>query len=303
MEQILKYIETHICEPLTNKQLAEIAGYSEYHFIRLFKEYTNMTCMHYIWKRRLLRASEDIANGFRIIDVAFQYGWQSHSAFTKSFKREFGFSPSLLRTMRIEIDCLGGSYMNNIFMKKTKVGATKEELLQTLKTSMEENGVDVNDTLLNSLYLLACRAYTGVMRYSGEEYVTHTINVSIILSEMGAEQNVILAGMLCDVTKKGVISLDECKKKLPLEIFDIVSNLTIENIDLKNASEEVIQVKLAERLHNMRTIEYIDDAKKDLKVKETFEIFMPLARKINNIKLMDELNNLAVKYGNISKNM
>lgn len=109
MERILKYIETHICEPLTNKQLAKIAGYSEYHFIRLFKEYTNMTCMHYIWKRRLIKASEDIANGFRIIDVAFQYGWQSHSAFTKSFKREFGFSPSLLRTMRMEIDWIVSS--------------------------------------------------------------------------------------------------------------------------------------------------------------------------------------------------
>lgn len=79
MERILKYIETHICESLTNKQLAKIAGYSEYHFIRLFKEYTNMTCMHYIWKRRLIKASGDIANGFRIIDVAFQYGWHSHS--------------------------------------------------------------------------------------------------------------------------------------------------------------------------------------------------------------------------------
>ena len=79
--------------------------------------------------------------------------------------------------------------------------------------------------------------------------------------------------------------------------FDIVSNLQIKNMDLKNASEEVVQVKLAERLHNMRTIDYIDDAKKDLKVKETVEIFMPLARKINNAKLINELNDLTAKYG------
>lgn len=297
MEQILKFIEAHICEPLTNKQLADIAGYSEYHFMRLFKDYTNMTCMHYIWKRRLINASADIANGARIIDVAIQYGWQSHSAFTKSFKREFGFLPSLLRTMRMEIDCLGGSYMKSIFIKQTEVGATKEELLQILKASMEENGIDINNDLLNRLYLFACRVYAGVKRYSGEEYVTHTMNVSIILSEMGAEQNVILAGMLCDVATIGTISLDECKKELPSEIFDIVSNLKIKSMDLKNASEEVIQVKLAERLHNMRTIDYIDDAKKDLKVKETVEIFMPLARGINNVKLIDELNDLIVKYG------
>lgn len=297
MERILKYIETNICEPLTNKQLAEIAGYSEYHFARLFKEYTSMTCMHYIWKRRLIKASEDISNGSRIIDVAFHYGWQSHSAFTKSFKREFGFSPSLLRTMRMEIDCIGGSRMKSIFMKKTEVGTTKEDLLAVLKASMDENGVVVNDELINSLYQFACRAYDGVKRYSGEEYITHTLNVSIILSEMGAEDKVILAGMLCDVETKGIISLDECKNALPSEIFEVVSNLKINNMDIENASEEVIQVKLAERLHNMRTIDYIDDLKKELKVKETVEIFMPLARKIDNVKLIDELNDLAIKYG------
>lgn len=297
MEQILRYIEAHISEPMTNRQLAEIAGYSEYHFIRLFKEYTNMTCMHYIWKRRLIKASEDIVNGVRIIDAAFQYGWQSHSAFTKSFKREFGFSPSLLRTMRMEIDYLGGSYMEHIFIRKTAVGTPKEELLQVLKASMTDNGVDVNDALLNRLYLLACRVYAGMKRYSGEEYVTHTLNVSIILAEMGAEQNVILAGMLCDAAAKGVIGLDSCREELPSEIWDIVSNLSVSNTALKHASEEVIQVKLAERLHNMRTIDYMDDAKKAEKVMETVEIFLPLARKIHNVRLIDELNDLALKYG------
>ncbi len=72
--------------------------------------------------------------------------------------------------------------------------------------------------------------------------------------------------------------------------------MKIKNEDLKNASEEVIQVKLAERLHNMRTIDFIDDAKKNLKAMETVEVFMPLARKLNNAKLIDELNDLAVKY-------
>lgn len=295
VEQILKYIEMHICEPLTNKQLAENAGYSEYHFSRLFKEYTNMTCMHYIWKRRMIKASEDIVNGVRIIDAALQYGWQSHSAFTKSFKREFGFSPSLLRTMRMELDCLGGSYMDGIFMKKTNVGATKEQLFEILKASMRNNGVLIKEEQLNNVYQLACRVYAGVKRYSGEEYVTHTLNVSIILSEMGAESKVILAGMLCDFATKGSITLDECRRELSLEVFDIVSKLKIKNEDLKNASEEVVQVKLAERLHNMRTIEYINEGKKDFKVKETIEIFMPLARKLNNTKLIDELNDLAVK--------
>ena len=63
MEQILAYIETHLDEPITNRQLAELAGYSEYHFLRLFKEYTNMMCMRYISKRRLIRTALDIEEG------------------------------------------------------------------------------------------------------------------------------------------------------------------------------------------------------------------------------------------------
>ena len=58
-------------------------------------------------------------------DVAIKYGWQSHSAFSKSFNREFGFSPSLLRAMKLEIDCIGGSYMYKIFLASTQVGMTK----------------------------------------------------------------------------------------------------------------------------------------------------------------------------------
>ena len=61
-------------------------------------------------------------------------------------------------------------------------------------------------------------------------------------------------------------------------------------------TDEAIVIKLAERLHNMRTIEFIDDSKKAKKVKETIEIYLPLARRINNQKLIDELNDLSMKY-------
>ena len=85
MNHVLKYIEEHLEESLNIKRLAEIAGYSEYHFIRMFKRYTNETVMEYVCRRRLIRACEDILLGMRIIDVAIKYGWQSHSAFSKSF--------------------------------------------------------------------------------------------------------------------------------------------------------------------------------------------------------------------------
>ena len=75
MNRVLHYIEEHLKEPLDIKRLASVAGYSQYHSIRLFKSHANETVMEYVCRRKLIRAAEDIAAGMRIIDVAFQYGW------------------------------------------------------------------------------------------------------------------------------------------------------------------------------------------------------------------------------------
>lgn len=288
MNQIIKYIELHLEDDLTIKQLADVAGYSEYYFIRVFKSYTNQTVMEYICRRRLIKSCDDIISGMRLIDVAMKYGWKSHSAFSKSFNRELGFSPSLLRTMKTQLDCLGGSYMNQIFLKATEVGAGKEKLFELLKDTVAQNAIGIDDKILNDVYLVACKAYEGKRRYSGEEYVTHPLNVAILLAELGAERDTVLAGLFCDVKTKGNnINLE---KELPANVWNIVKILE------EKKNDETIVIKLAERLHNMRTIEFIDDSKKAKKVKETIEIYLPLARRINNQKLIDELNDLAMKY-------
>lgn len=293
---ILKYIDEHLEETLTTKMIARVAGYSEYHFIRVFKECMNTTIMEYVCKRRLIKASEEIVLGEKIIDVAMKYGWQSHSGFTKAFKKEFGFYPSLLRAMKVTVENLGGSDMGHVFLEITKVGTTKEELFAILQEKLKINGVDVEQNRLNNVYRSACNAYRNVKRYSGEEYVTHSINVSIILAELGAAADVILAGMFCDVVKKGIVTLGKLRADLPKEIYDIIIKVQDTGNELVLASDEVVLIKLAERLHNMRTIEFIDESKKKQKAKETIELFLPLARKLDNKKLIDELNDLSMKY-------
>ena len=222
---ILKYIDEHLEETLTIEMLAKVAGYSEYHFMRVFKECMNTTIMEYVCKRRLIKASEEILLGEKIIDVAMKYGWQSHSGFTKAFKKEFGFYPSLLRAMKVTVDNLGGRDMSHVFLESTKVGTTKDELFVILQEKLKLNGVNVEQNKLNNVYLSACNAYENVKRYSGEEYVTHLINVSIVLAELGATADVILAGMFCDVTKKGVVPLEILRVDLPREIYDIVEKV------------------------------------------------------------------------------
>ena len=137
--ELLRYIEDHIHENLTVKHLAEQTGYSVSYFSRWFREAMKMPPKEYIIRRKLIRASEDIILGKKIIDTAFQYGWESHAGFTKAFKQEFGISPSLLRMMLAEITQLGGS-MEHVFLESPKQGTKKEKLFQILENKMKANG-------------------------------------------------------------------------------------------------------------------------------------------------------------------
>lgn len=294
MNQILNFIEEHLEEKLTNKQLADMAGYSEYHFLQLFKAHTKETVMEYICRRRLFRAMDEILSGSRILDVALKYGFESHSSFSRAFKREFGLSPSLLRTMRLELDCIGGSCMEQIFLNSTKLGTPKEELLAGLKVLLKKNNVAVEKAELDRVYGVACKVYEGKYRYSGDEFVTHTLNVAMLLTELGADADTVLAGLFSDISER---SEDvDLSKELPASVWSIVENIGLWHVNVDKCPEEVILIKLAERLHNMRTIEFLAEEKRAVKAKETIEFYLPLARKVNNQKLTEELNDLARKY-------
>lgn len=138
-----------------------------------------------------------------MIDAALQYGWETHAGFTKAFKKEFGFSPSFLEFMLNEIRYIGGEDMNDsCALGTTKQGMSKEVLYNVLVGKMCENEMPYNSSELERVYLCSDRAYAGVKRYSGEEYVTHPMNVAILLTDMGAELDTIYAGMFCDAEKR-----------------------------------------------------------------------------------------------------
>lgn len=297
INQSLQYIEEHLEETVTLEEIAVHAGYSEFHFSRIFKENMGMTVMEYVNKRKMVKASQEILQGKKIIEVAMKYGWQSHSGFTKAFKKQFGFYPALLRAMMAELGSYGGSSMNHVFLYQTEEHATKEQLLEILENKIQENGIEVDERQLQGAYQCACKAYANIKRYSGDEYVTHTLNVAILLAEMNCNSDVILAGMFCDVMKKTNITPEELKADLSEKVVNLICSATkTDNILVSQSAEEVIMIKLAERLHNMRTIEFMDKEQQKIKAKETVEIYMPLARKLENDKLVMELNDLSVKY-------
>lgn len=296
INRVLSYIDLHLQESLSVRKIAEYAGYSEYHFLRIFKQYMGMTVMEYVNKRRLLKASEDIIDGARILDAAVKYGWQSHSGFTKAFKREFGLSPSLLKVMVIEINQLGGVVMNHEFLQVPEKNATKEELLEMWKTTLQENEINIKESQVDQIYRCACHAYEGIIRYSGDEYVTHPLNVAILLTELNAAPEVICAGMFCDVTKKGNVPIEQLKQELPSEIGQLVQEASEWEFKEEKISSPVTLIKLTERLHNMRTIEVMSERKRKERAKETIRIFLPIAEILGIEKLSKELNDLAFKY-------
>ena len=292
----LVYIEKNLNRKINIKEIAEYVGYSKFYFSRMFKQEMNISVMEYVRERKVMCASESILQGNKILDVAIEYGWESHSGFIKAFKSYYGFSPSLLYAMNLEIIQLGGNAMSSYsFYEKTEEHMSKEVLFKLLERKMTENKLDT--AVLEAVYDFCQKLYANQRRYSGDEYVTHLLNVSLLLVQMGGESSVVYAGMFCDVFRKTDISIDDIKKSLPKDVAHIIMRLRDYDMEKDGlADEECAVIKMAERLHNMRTIEYMEESQKKRRAKETISIFMPIARKLKNEKVINELNDLSMKY-------
>lgn len=292
----LVYIEKNLKQKISIEEIADYVGYSKFYFSRMFKQEMNISIMEYVKERKVICALESILQGNKILDVAIEYGWESHSGFIKAFKSYYGFSPSLLYAMNLEIIHLGGRNMRNYaFYEKTDEHMSKEDLFKLLERKMTENKMDTTE--LGTVYNFCQKSYANKKRYSGDEYITHLLNVSLLLVQIGSEVNVVYSGMFCDVFRKTDVLIDDIKKYLPKDVAQIIIRLRgydIEKDGLKD--EECAVIKMAERLHNMRTIEYMEESEKKRRAKETISIFMPVARKLKNEKVINELNNLSIKY-------
>lgn len=94
IQDSLDYIEQNLKAPITSRELADRAGYSLFHYYRVFQSAAGMSVMQYILRRKLLHAIYDISQGSKRIDTVLSYGFQTYSGFYKAFQREFGCTPS-----------------------------------------------------------------------------------------------------------------------------------------------------------------------------------------------------------------
>lgn len=152
------------------------------------------------------------------------------------------------------------------------------------------------------------------VRASGEPYIIHPLNVAYILATMQADVDTIIAGLLHDVVEDTESTLDDIELKFNKNIRSLVDGVTkMTKMDFSSKKElsagnirkiivslakdpRIIIIKLVDRLHNMRTLEYKSESKQQKKALETLEIYVPLAYYIGASKLKDELENISFRY-------
>ena len=206
----------------------------------------------------------------------------------------------------------------NIEMMKEHT--SPEELYQDLISHVQKYHPSDDISLIEKAYKIATEAHKDQVRKSGEPYIIHPLCVAIILADLELDKETIAAGLLHDVVEDTIMTTEEIEKEFGPDVALLVDGVTkLENIPLSSGTEtdarlemqaenlrkmllamakdiRVILIKLADRLHNMRTLKYKSPESQKRIARETLDIYSPIAERLGISKIKIELDDLSLKY-------
>ena len=188
---------------------------------------------------------------------------------------------------------------------------TIEDLIEKVKTyNTNEKDID----LINRAFDYAYKKHFGQKRISGDDYITHPLNVAMILTDINADATCLAAALLHDTIEDSDSTKEEVTKLFGADVALLVDGVTkINRLHFSNAGEQmaanqrkilvglsedvrVIIIKLADRLHNMRTLYVMPEERQKKKARETLEILTPVADRLGINKIKSELEDLSLRY-------
>jgi len=190
----------------------------------------------------------------------------------------------------------------------------REPLFQELEAKVREYRPKDDLSLLEKAYQFAAALHEGQNRDSGEPYMVHPLMVSHILADMRMDLVTMQTGLLHDIVEDTSVTIEDIRKAFDAEVARCVDGVTkLTKLDFFNAEDRqaesfrkmllamvedirVIIVKLADRLHNMRTLGYLSPERRERIARETIEIYAPIAHRLGMGKVRGELEDLAFRY-------
>jgi guanosine-3',5'-bis(diphosphate) 3'-pyrophosphohydrolase len=185
---------------------------------------------------------------------------------------------------------------------------------ETIIEKLRKNHPDADEELLRRAYLFSARQHRGQTRQSGEPYLVHPLEVANILADLNLDPICVATGLLHDIVEDTETSAEEIEEYFGPEIAHLVDGLTkISKLDHASSEERqalnmrkmllamvddvrVVLVKLADRLHNMRTLEYLPGEKRRRIAQETLDVYAPIAHRLGMARVRGELEDLAFKH-------
>lgn len=205
-------------------------------------------------------------------------------------------------------------------INKLQEGMTPEELFQALVKRVRLYHPSDDISMIQKAYRVASEAHKDQRRKSGEPYIIHPLNVAVILADLELDKETIVAGLLHDVVEDTIMTDEEIRQEFGADVALLVDGVTkLESIPLSGSGIgdtklemqaenlrkmflamakdiRVILIKLADRLHNMRTLKYQKPESQQRIAKETIEVYCPIAQRLGISKIKVELDDLSLKY-------